>query len=86
MKKNRFVFGILLAMVFPVVAHVLTELTTWNLAIGNKELSLYVIAALANLLLVRYYYRNQLENTARGIILITFAAAIVLIFTKNISV
>lgn len=86
MKRNNFIFGILLGVVAPLVAHLFSLFTDWAKLIGGKEISLYVIAALLNLLLVRYYYRNTMESTARGLILITFLATIVLIFTKNLSV
>lgn len=86
MKRNSFFFGCIVGLIAPVIAHLLTLFTSWNMAIGNKSLSLYVIAALINLLFVRFFYRNVLEKSARGVILITFLAAIVLIFTKNLSV
>lgn len=70
----------------PVAAHLLSQFTTWARILGGKEISLYVIAALLNLLLVRYYYRNEMEKTGRGVVLITFVATIILIFTKNLSV
>lgn len=85
MKRNSFFFGGVLGLIMPIIAHLLTLFTTWNMAIGNKSLSLYVIAALINLLFVRFFYRNALEKSARGVILITFVAAIVLIFTENLS-
>lgn len=85
MKRNNFLFGALLGLVAPALAHLLTLFTDWARLVGDKEIGLYVIAALLNLLLVRFYYRNAKENTARGIILVTFVAAIVLVFTKNLS-
>ena len=86
MKRNSFFFGCIVGLLAPVVAHLLTLFTSWNMAIGNKSLSLYVIAALINLLFVRFFYRNALEKSARGVILITFVAAILLIFMQNLSV
>lgn len=86
MKRNSFVFGVLLGLVTPVAAHLLTLFTTWSPLGGGKDIGLYVVAALLNLLFVRYYYRHALENTARGIILVTFVATLVLIFLKNLSV
>lgn len=85
MRRNNFFLGVCLGLFAPAVAHLLTRYTDWAGLVGGKEISLYVISALLNLLLVRHYYRNTLENTARGIILITFVAAIVLLFTKNLS-
>lgn len=75
-----------MGLVAPAVAHLLSMFTNWATLIGGKEISIYVVAALVNLLVVRYYYRHAMENTARGIILITFVATLALIFVKNLSV
>ncbi len=70
----------------PAIAHLLSTFTDWAALFGGKEIGIYVVAALVNLLVVRYYYRNGMENTARGIILVTFVATIALILVKNLSV
>lgn len=86
MKRNNFLFGALLGLAAPAIAHLLTRFTDWAALLGGKDIGLYVAAALVNLLLVRYYYRHTMENTARGLILVTFVATIVLIFANNLSV
>lgn len=86
MKRNSFLFGALLGVVAPVVAHLLSTFTTWSSLLGGKDIGLYVVAALLNLLLVRCYYRHACERTARGLILVTFLATLLLIFAKNLSV
>ncbi|WP_257669356.1 hypothetical protein [Parapedobacter tibetensis] len=85
MKINHFLFGCIIGLLAPTAAHLLTLFTSWNMVIGNKSLSLYVIAALINLLLMRFFYRNALEQSARGVILITFVAAMVLLFTQKLT-
>ena len=40
----------------------------------------YVIAATINLLLLRFFFRQALDRSARGILIITFLALILLIF------
>lgn len=70
----------------PTVAYLLSNYTNWSSYFSNKPLSLYVLAALINLLLVRYFYKNDMENNARGIILITFIGVLVLIFTRQIHI
>lgn len=42
-------------------------------------LGLYVIAAAANLVLIRFFYRQELDQSARGTLMITFVALILLI-------
>ncbi len=76
--------GVAIGLLAPVAAYVLTKVTAWDMQLGGKPLSIYVIAALINLLLVRFFYRNARERSARGVILITFAAALLLIFTDSL--
>ena len=49
-------------------------------------MSFYVVAALINLLLLRYYYKSEMGNTASGIILITFIGAIGVLFFRDVIV
>ncbi len=83
MKKNNLLFGILLGLIAPVIALILGEFNLTGIDIGSKNLSFYVIAALINLLLMRYYYRNEMGNSARGIILITFVGAMAVLFFRE---
>lgn len=80
MKKNNLFFGILLGLIAPVIAFIVSQFDLTEINIGNKSLSFYAIAALLNLILMRYYYRNEMENSARGIILITFICAMAIFF------
>lgn len=85
-KTNHFFAGMGAGLIMPVVAYLLSSYTHWITYIGNKPLGFYVLAALINLLLVRYFYRNDGENTARGVIMITFLGLLVLIITKQIHI
>lgn len=80
MKKDNLFFGILLGVIAPVIAFVISQFNLTGINIGNKNLSVYAIAALLNLILMRYYYRNEMENSARGIILTTFICAMLILF------
>lgn len=83
MKKDSLVFGCLIGLVFPAVAHLLTKGGGLDIFSG-RPLALYVIAALLNLMLIRYGYRNAYEKSAQGIILVTFAATLILLFTRQV--
>ena len=85
-RKNSFLIGAALGAVMPLLAYILTHFTAWEWFFGNKPLSLYVIAGLINLLLLRYYYRNNMENNARGVMLVTFIGVLLLIFGKGITI
>jgi len=82
-KRNSFLFGCALGLFAPVVAYLLKSFTA--LGTMTHPLTLYVIAALINLLLIRFFYRNALDRSAMGIVLITFIALLVLILIGKLS-
>ena len=83
MKKDNLFLGILLGMIAPIIAFLMSRYSLTGIEIGDKNLSFYTVAALLNLLLMRYYYRNEMGNTARGIILITFIGALAVLFFRE---
>jgi hypothetical protein len=85
MKRNNFSFGLFIGLLPLVLAFLISHFNLTGIELGEKKLSFYILAALINLLLVRYYYRNEWSNTARGIILITFAGAVSLVFLQDLS-
>lgn len=85
MQQHPFLSGLGIGLLAPLCAHGLTRFTTLSVPFGSKQLGLYVIAALINLLIVRYFYRKGLEQTARGVIFTTFILAMLLIFTTKLS-
>ncbi|PPL01890.1 hypothetical protein [Parapedobacter indicus] len=85
MQQNSLLLGLSIGLLAPLCAHILTTFTTLSVPFGSKQLGLYVIAALINLFVVRYFYRKGLEKAARGVILITFVLAMLLIFTTKLS-
>lgn len=86
MKRNHISFGLLLGSLAPLLAYVISHFNLTGIDLGEKKMTFYVLAALVNLLLVRYYYRNEMSNTARGIILITFLGAIGVLFLRDVIV
>ena len=86
MKRNHISLGLFLGALAPLLAYIITYFDLTGIDLGEKKMSFYVLAALVNLLLVRYYYRNEMINTARGIILITFMGAIAVLFLRDVSV
>lgn len=83
---NNIYLGMLIGAVSPLIAFLLTLYTNWGTLLTNKPVGLYVLAAVINLLLLRFYYKRDQENTARGVILVTFIGVMVLIFTKTITI
>jgi len=85
MVQNPFFSGAGYGLLAPMIAHALTNYTSLPISTSTKPLALYVIAALINLILVRYFYRKGHEAAARGVILTTFALAMIFIFTTKLS-
>ncbi|WP_262248892.1 hypothetical protein [Parapedobacter soli] len=77
MQQNSFFWGGVLGAITPTVACLLKVFSP--LGATMHPLSLYVIAAVVNLLLIRFFYRRELDRTARGLLLVTFVALLFLI-------
>lgn len=80
MNRDNLLFGILIGSISPFIAFIMTQFNLTGIDIGNKSLSFYAFGAILNLIMMRYYYRKELGNTAGGIILITFICAILVFF------
>ncbi len=80
LQQNNLLTGILSGLAAPLLAMLFTEV--WAFSFRQPH-TLYVLAALVNLLLVRFYYRSGRELAARGVILVTFAAMLSLLWIKS---
>ncbi len=83
MKGDSFLSGVVVGALAPVAAHVLKVFTP--LGATMHPLSLYVAAAVVNLVLIRLFYRRALEQRARGLLMMTFVAVLLLIFVEKLS-
>lgn len=86
MKKDHLFIGFLLGLIAPVIAYVLSHYNLTGVDLSEKGLSFYVLAALVNVLIVRYFYRRERGNTASGVILITFIAGLLLMIFRDITI
>jgi hypothetical protein len=81
--QNTMLMGVLLALPFPFIAWVVAYLLRHNAdIIINKPALPYIIAIALNLLLLRFVIKKDLDKTARGIMLATFAIMIALFMFK----
>ena len=83
LKKNDVFVGFLLGAIAPLIAYLFTEHTALGTRFQEKPLLLYAVAAAVNLLLVRYFYKQQASKTAGSIIGITFIGLLLLLFFKD---
>jgi hypothetical protein len=80
LQKNTLLAGLLSGLAAPLLAMLFTEVWTFSL---RQPHTWYVLAALANLLLLRFHYRNGREQAARGVILVTFVAMLSLLWVRS---
>lgn len=85
--KNNFWSGVLIGSIAPLVSFLLTNYTKLQTYFFfEKPIAIYVIAAVINLLIMRFAYRGGKDNLAKGMLLITFIAMLVLVYTTGLKV
>jgi len=85
--KNSLGLGLVLGIIFPVVAFLLMKYTDLQMQLfSDKPTGLYVIAAAINIVGCYVCYKKGLEKLGNGLILITFLSMLLLVFTKNITI
>lgn len=85
--KNSLSLGLLAGVIFPLVAYFLTEFTELQRSFFlDKPIAIYVIAAVINLGIFRFTYRAGKDAFAKGVLLTTFVAMLVLIFGIGLKV
>lgn len=83
--KDNLGVGVALGAICPLIAYLLTNFTEIaTTAFPQKPIGVYVIAAAINLIAVRFIYRSGREATAKGIVLITFLAMVVMVVVLKI--
>jgi len=85
--KNSFWSGLLLGSVFPMSAFLADRHLGWTSGLApEKEALPYMIAAGANLLIVRLCHKpgtTPLNGTAKGVVFVTFVAMLVYLRTMR---
>lgn len=82
LNRDNVWLGLLLGLVCPGIAFFFVEILKRNISFLKKDDLLYIGCVAINLLLVRYYFRRDKENTARGIIGSTFICAFIFMYHK----
>ena len=80
MQKDSFIVGAILGVVAPLIAYLVSTYTTMQQDyFADKPIAFYVIAAVVNLIILRFAYRGGKQSMAKGMVLITFLAMILFI-------
>ncbi|UIR55719.1 hypothetical protein LZQ00_15795 [Sphingobacterium sp. SRCM116780] len=85
--KNNLGLGLLLGAIAPAVAYLLATYTqivqTWT---PQKPMMIYGVAVFINLIAMRFLFKGGKDAVAKGILMITFIATILYIFTNRLSI
>lgn len=85
--KDSFWLGGLAGVVAPMLAYIISNYTSLQtFFFADKPIAIYVIAALINLIIVRFTYRGGKESFAKGMIFVTFVAMLVLVVTTKLKI
>lgn len=82
--RNHLLNGVGIGAIAPLIAFLAGRFSEMPALLAANPLRVYAIAALFNLLLVRYFYRDGQDRSGQGVVLITFLGLLVLIVTKQI--
>lgn len=82
LKRDNVWLGAVLGLVLPAIAYFFVEILKKNVKVLEKDDLLYIGCVALNLILVRYYFKEYKENTARGIIGSTFICAFIFFYHK----
>lgn len=87
MQKKDFILGMVIGVIAPLASYLLTQYTSLQRDyFVEKPIAIYVLAAAINLIVVRFAYRAGKESLAKGVMLLTFLAMVVLIWLTKLKV
>ena len=80
--KNSFIYGALVALIFPIIAGIVAYLLRTNVDVINRPALPYLIAIALNLILMRMSFKKELDQTGKGMMLTTFICLLLTFFLK----
>lgn len=87
MQKKDFILGMVIGVIAPLASYLLTQYTSMQQDyFVEKPIAIHVLAAAINLIVVRFAYRAGKESLAKGVMLLTFLAMVVLIWLTKLKV
>jgi hypothetical protein len=85
--KNSLIQGLLIGAIAPLIAFLLTVYTDLEIMLSSdKPIFLYVIAVGVNLITTRILFKKGYDATGRGVVLVTFIGALLLIFGTKLKI
>ncbi|HEY9560528.1 MAG TPA: stationary phase survival protein SurE [Anseongella sp.] len=81
-KRNNPYLGLALGACLPALAILLVEVLKLETRTGMRESTIYMICIGLNALIFRQFFKKRKENTAKGVLLITFIYALIFFIYK----
>jgi hypothetical protein len=92
-KKDSFVFGIILGILAPFLFYIVLHLlfyfidTLFNTGKILQESNFQFLSLIANIFLIRVYFKNlKFEKTGKGLLIVTFAFIFFFMIFKEIKI
>ncbi|HEY8931323.1 MAG TPA: hypothetical protein VIM55_19115 [Mucilaginibacter sp.] len=82
LEKNSLIVGILIGLIFPAVAWVVSWYLRNAIDIINRPALPYLVAIALNLIALRFLQKKELDQTGRGLMLVTFVVMILVFIFK----
>ncbi|UKJ06970.1 hypothetical protein [Solitalea lacus] len=81
--KDNFLLGLGLGAIIPALTFFLVEFIHLGDKLGIRDSSVYLLGMIVNLLLVRYYFKKEINNTGKGVFLVSFVVVLAVFFFKG---
>ena len=82
-KKDNFFFGVLLGVIMPAITCFFVEVMRIGDKMGLSDSKVYLLGLIVNLFLVRYYFKKEINNTGKGIFLVSFFVVLAVFFINK---
>ncbi|AFD07893.1 hypothetical protein [Solitalea canadensis] len=82
-KKDSFLLGVFLGIISPAITCVLVESFRLGDKMGLSDSKVYLLGLIVNLFLVRYYFKKEINNTGKGVFLVSFIVVLAVFFIKK---
>lgn len=81
-KKDSVWLGLGAGLLCPAIAFFVVEIIKKNVTVLQKDDLLYIGCVAINMLLLKYFYKRDMEQTAKGVISATFVCAFIFFYYK----
>ncbi len=79
-KKDNFAQGLAIGATLPILTFVLIEFLKTQMEVFARDKFIYIICVGANVLILRYFIKKEFDQTAKGILMVTFIYALLFFY------